>query len=80
MCGHYGSMIVGVFSRPFNEALGLTISFGGIDFFSMEDCAPSIFLGSWAMLDPYLCFKFHIINRPILEEYVSQVEGGLHMF
>jgi hypothetical protein len=80
MCGHYGSMIVGVFSRPFNEALGLTISFGGIEFFSMEDCAPSIFLGSWVMLNPYLCFKFHIFDRPILGEYVSQVEGGLHMF
>ncbi len=56
------------------------MSFGGINFFSMEDCAPSIFLGSWAMLDPYLCFKFHIFDRPVLEEYVSQVEGGLHMF
>jgi hypothetical protein len=23
-----------------------------------------------------LCFKFHIFNRLILEEYVSQVEGA----
>jgi len=29
---------------------------------------------------PYLCFKFHIFNRLVLEEYVSQVEGGSHLF
>jgi hypothetical protein len=23
----------------------------------------------------YLCFKFHIFNRPILEKYVAMVEG-----
>jgi len=45
----------------------------------MEDCAPSIFLGNWALMVPYLCFKFHIFNRPILEEYVSQVERGPHL-
>jgi hypothetical protein len=36
----------------------------------MEDYAPSTFLGSWALVAPYLCF------RPVLEEYV---EGGLHL-
>jgi len=45
----------------------------------MEDCAPSIFLGNWALMVLYLCFKFHIFNRPILEEYVSQVERGPHL-
>jgi hypothetical protein len=29
---------------------------------------------------PYLCFRFHIFDKPILEEYVSQVEGGPHLF
>jgi len=28
----------------------------------------------------YFCFKFHILDRFILEEYVFQVEGGPHMF
>ncbi len=27
----------------------------------------------------YLCFRFCIFNRPILEEYVYQVEGGPHL-
>jgi hypothetical protein len=27
----------------------------------------------------YLCFKFFIFNRPILEKYVYQVEGGPHL-
>ncbi len=46
----------------------------------MEDCAPFVFLGSWVLVAPYLCSRFHIFNRPILEEYVSQVEGGPHLF
>jgi hypothetical protein len=57
----------------------LPISFGGIYFLSMEDCAPSIFLGSSVLVAPYLCSKFHIFDRPILEEYVFQVEGGPHL-
>jgi hypothetical protein len=28
------------------------------------------------MVIPYLCSRFCIFNRPLLEEYVSQVEGG----
>ncbi len=28
----------------------------------------------------YLCFTFCIFDRLILEEYVSQVEGGSHLF
>ncbi len=27
----------------------------------------------------YLCFRFCIFNRPILEEYVFLVEGGPHL-
>jgi len=58
----------------------LLISFGGIGLFFMEDCVPFIFLGSWALVAPYLCSKFRIFDRPILEEYVFQVEGGPHLF
>jgi hypothetical protein len=46
----------------------------------MEDCAPFIFLRSWVLVIPYLCSRFCIFNRPILEEYVSQIEGGPHLF
>jgi len=45
----------------------------------MEECAPFDFLRSWALIVPYLCFRFHIFDRPIWEEYVFQVEGGLHL-
>jgi hypothetical protein len=27
---------------------------------------------------PYLCSKFHIFDKSILEEYVSHVDGGPH--
>ncbi len=54
----------------------LPIFFGGIGLFSMEDYAPSIFLGSWALVALYLCYKFHIFNIFILEEHVFQVEGA----
>ncbi len=57
----------------------LPISFGGISLFSMEDCAPSAFLRNWALVVSYLCSKFRIFDRPILEEYVFQVEGGSHL-
>jgi hypothetical protein len=49
----------------------LLISFGGIGLIFMEDCVPSIFLGSWALVALYLCSKFHIFYRLVLEEYVS---------
>ncbi len=47
----------------------LPISFGGIGLLSMEDYAPFDFLGSWVLVVPYLCSRFYIFNRPILEEY-----------
>jgi hypothetical protein len=46
----------------------------------MEDCAPFIFIRSWVLVAPYLCFRFHIFDRRILEEYVFQVKGGPHLF
>ncbi len=85
MWGHYGSRIVIIFLGPFNEVLSLTtIILSGISFLSMDDCAPSIFLRNWVLVVMYLCFRFHIFNRPILEEYVFQIEegkrgGGAHL-
>jgi hypothetical protein len=72
--------IMGVLSRPLTRhQVWLLISFGGIGLLSMEDCAPSTFLGNWALVVPYLCSKFRIFNKSILEEYVSQDEGGPHL-
>jgi hypothetical protein len=51
--------------------VGLPISFGGIGLLSMEDYAPSTFLGCWALVALYLCSKFRVFDRPVLEEYVS---------
>jgi hypothetical protein len=47
------------------------MSFSGIGLLSMEDCAPSVFLGSWALVALYLSSKFHIFDKPVLEECVS---------
>jgi hypothetical protein len=49
----------------------LPISFGGIDLLFMENYAQSDVLGNWALVAPYLCSKFCIFDKPILEEYVS---------
>jgi hypothetical protein len=46
------------------------ISFGGIGLLSMEDCIPLVFLRSWVLMVLYLCSKFHIFYKPILEEYI----------
>jgi hypothetical protein len=48
----------------------LLISFGGVGLLSMEDCAPFTFLRGWVLVASYLCFRFRIFDRPILEEYV----------
>ncbi len=42
----------------------------------MENYAPSIFLGNWVLVAPYLYYKFHIFDKPVLEECVFKVEGG----
>jgi hypothetical protein len=63
MYGHYRSKIMGVFSGPLNEASCLiTNIFNGISLLFMEDYAPSTFLGSWALVAPYLCSRFHIFD------------------
>ncbi len=46
----------------------------------MEDCAPSTFLINRVIMVLYVCSMFHIFDRPILEKYVSQVEGESHLF
>ncbi len=40
----------------------------------MEDYASSTFLGGWTLVAPYLRSRFHIFNRPILDDYLSWVE------
>ncbi len=40
----------------------------------------TIFLGSWVLVALYICSKFCIFDRPILEEYVFQVERGPYIF
>jgi hypothetical protein len=68
---------MGVYLRLFNEASSLITDFlWWYRFLSMENCAPSIFLRSWVLMASYLCFRFYIFNRPILEKYVFHVEGG----
>ncbi len=45
----------------------------------MEDYAPFVFLRSWALVVPYLCSRFCIFDRLVLEEYNYQVEGAPHL-
>jgi hypothetical protein len=69
--GHYWSRIVGTFSRPFSETSSLTMDIlWWYGFFFMKECAPFIFLRSWVFVALYLCSRFHIFNKPVLEEYV----------
>jgi hypothetical protein len=42
----------------------------------MEDCAPFIFLGNLALVAPYLCFRFRIFDRHVLEEYFFRLKGA----
>jgi hypothetical protein len=48
----------------------LLIFFGGIGLLFMEDCVSSAFLKSWALVALYLCSRFCIFDRPVLDEYV----------
>jgi hypothetical protein len=49
----------------------LLISFSGISILSIENYAPSVFPGSWVLVASYMCSRFHIFDKPILEGYVS---------
>jgi len=82
MWGHYGSKVMGVYSGPFSGVLGLIINFlwwyklfiygkWCIVCFSME-------LGFNGFI--YVLQVFLIFNKPVLEEYVYQFEGGAYLF
>ncbi len=58
----------------------LQISFGDINLFSMEDYAPFIFLGSWALVALYLSSKFHLSIQPFCRSIFFKVERGPHLF
>jgi hypothetical protein len=69
--------VMGVYSKPLNEALGSTIDLlWWYKPFIYGRLCPIWFWRSWVLVALYLCSKFHIFDRPVLEEYVSQVEGG----
>jgi hypothetical protein len=70
---------MGDFSRPINKALGSTSSFlWWYKLFIYGRLCPICFL--WELVMVILCLysRFHIFNKSLLEEYVSQVEGGPH--
>jgi hypothetical protein len=75
---HYGSKVMRVYSRPLNRVSNPTIDLlcGGIGILSMEDYASFAFLRSLALVAPYICYRFCIFHRPILEEYVSKLRGA----
>jgi hypothetical protein len=81
MWGHYGSKIMGVFLKPFNEALGLTTNilwwykpsiYGGL--------CPIYFFRELGFGGSTFVLYFSYFDRPILEEYVSQIEAHLFHF
>jgi hypothetical protein len=80
MWGHYGSKIIGIFSKPLSKVSSSTTDIlWGIGLLAMEDCAPFIFLKSWALVVLNLCFRFRIFYKLILKAYVFHVEGGPHL-
>ncbi len=80
MWGHYGFKVMGIYSRPLNGvSCSITNFLWWCRPFIYGGCAPSTFLGSWVLVVPYLCSRFCIFDRPVLEEYVYQVEGGPHL-
>ncbi len=71
---------MGVFLRAFSKVSGLIIDilwwyrpflYGGV--------CPIYFFRELGSSGSLFVFKFHIFDKPILEEYVSQVEGGSHL-
>jgi hypothetical protein len=39
----------------------------------MEVYAPFVFLRSWVLVVQYMCSRFYIFYRPVLEKYVFKV-------
>jgi hypothetical protein len=54
----------------------LPISFGGICLLFMEDCAPFAFLGSWALVAPYLCPSFVSLIDPFWRSMFIRLRGA----
>lgn len=81
MQGHYGSKIGGVFLGPFSEALGLTISilWWHRPFFYGGSC-PIYFFRELGFGGFIFVLQVSILYRLVLEEYISQVEGGPNLF
>jgi hypothetical protein len=80
MWGHYGYKIVKVFLEPFSKVSSSTTDIlRWYRPFFMEDCAPTYLSRELVLVAPYLCFRFCIFNKPVLEEYLSQVDGGSHL-
>ncbi len=80
MWGHYGSKIVGVFPRPPSEASDSTTNilwrykpslYGGL--------CPIYFSRELGFVALYLCSKFRIFDRPILEEF-PKLRGAHNYF
>jgi hypothetical protein len=57
----------------------LMISFGGTCFLIYGGLCPIFFSKELGLMVPYLCSRFCIFDIHVLEEYVLQVEGGLHL-
>ncbi len=54
--------------------------FGNISqLLSMEGCAPFVFLGSWALVAPYLCFRFCIFDRPMYQQKILVVKFDMSL-
>jgi len=79
--GHYGSKVMGLYSRPLSKALNPTIDlFWWYRPFNYGGLCPICFFRELGLVASYLCSKFSIFDRSILEEYVFQVEKGPHLF
>jgi hypothetical protein len=76
MWGHYGSIIMGVYSGPFSETLGLTIDlFGWYRPFIYGGLCPIYFSRELGFSGSYLCSRFCIFDRFVLEKYVIKLRG-----
>ncbi len=81
MWGPYGFRVMGFYLRSLSEAPNPTIDlfWWYRPFIYGSLCLPYAFIGSWALVVLYLCLRFHIFHRPVLEKYVFQVDGGPHL-
>jgi len=78
ICGDImGLGLYGSFHGPLAKRQAwLSISFGGIGISTMEDCAPSSFLRSWVLVVLYLCSRFCIFDKLVMERYFFKLKGA----